>query len=58
MVKGHLSSNCCSRLPNGSYREDGTTLFSEVHSGRVRGNRHKLPREKFQLDIRKIPLSQ
>lgn len=43
MAKGHLSSNCCSQLPSGSYREDGATLFSEVHSGRVRGNRHKLP---------------
>lgn len=34
------------------YTQDGARLFSEVHGDGVRGNRHKLEHQKFQLDIR------
>lgn len=33
----------------GGYREDGVSLFLEVHSNRKTGNGHKLEHGKFQL---------
>lgn len=36
----------------GEYRGDGLRFLSEVHSKRMRGNRHRLEHGKFHLSIR------
>lgn len=36
------------------YREDRGRPFLGIHSERTRGNKHKLPQRKSQIDIRKI----
>lgn len=40
----------------GGFREDRDRLFSEAHSSRMRGNRHKLEHGKFQWEIRVVVL--
>ena len=37
----------------GGYRKDVARLFTAVHNGKTRGNRHKLKQERLRLDIRK-----
>ncbi|KAK4820992.1 hypothetical protein QYF61_009458 [Mycteria americana] len=41
---------CCHLL--GGCREDGASLFSEVHSNRTRGNRHESELGKFHLNYK------